>query len=1159
MALISPGVEVTVVDESFYVPGIPGAVPLVVVATSQNKTSGTGTGTAAGTLSTNANEIFLISSQRELTQTFGNPTFYSDASGTPIQGYELNEYGLQAAYSFLGIANRAFVIRANIDTAELSGTAGAPGGTPNDGFYWLDLASSSFGIKEWNKTSQTFTIKTPKMVTDTDFVTGTAPTTDFGSIGDYAIVATTPYNRLWYKTRSNTWVQVGSASSATKDGSWASSHPAVTGTVSNPTVVTGETCTINGSTVTLTGTTAAEFATDIKNEGIEGVSAEAVDGKLELYAIPVASGVDSSTVALAAIELEDTSGTPFADVGISTGTSNRLHAPNIFIGQHTEDHGFRTSDTAPKPTGSVFIQTTSPNGGADVVVKKYSETNGVFETQTCPMYKSQEQALQQLDKAGGGINLAPTDLFVQVNTTEHEWNDSSRDSGELIDFNVFKRNVGVGSVTEIISDKITTKTAAGFSNADTIRMAETILNTGATSNTAANLLNQKTVTIGGEDADDFVAAIAAAGFENVEAEYDSTSKRIKLRHNRGGQIYFSDSNGTPMADIGFGTSKANSYGGNSDLTTEKIENLYVAPAGDKDDYSTTFLDDGSSTADEASRSFGFVASNWKTVENAPDAGVTTFTAFQSTTEPTKDPVDGQLWYATSVDEIDILIHDGSSWTGYQNVTSDARGFNLSSTNPDGPILSATEPTLQDDGTALVDGDLWVDTSDLENYPKIYRYDSSQNDGQEFVLIDNTDQTSQDGVLFGDFRFHSSGSLDVVQKETLITDLLTSTYLDIDKPDPALYPKGMLGFNLRRSGYNVKEFKKKYFTRTNFASTTTYPSLPSETDAWVTKSGLQSNGSPFMGRKAQRAVIVEAMKSTVTATDELREEQREFNVLAAPGYPELITNLEELNGDRKETAFVLGDTPFRLEPTSTAITNYANNTAGAADNGEDGLVTTDSFTGVYYPSGLSTSLAGESIAVPPSHMMMRTIAFNDQVAFPWFAPAGIRRGAIDNASNVGFINSEGEFETQAVSEGIRDSMYSVNINPISFVTGSGLVCFGQKTRQLTASALDRVNVARLVAFVRLNLDKIARPFIFEPNDSLTRNEIKQAVESFMLELTAQRALTDFAVVCDESNNTAARIDRNELYVDIAIEPTKAVEFIFIPVRLKNTGEIAQQGI
>ena len=163
MALTSPGVEVSVVDESFYVPGIPGAVPLVVVATAQDKTSGTGSGTATGTLSTNANEIFLVSSQRELTQTFGDPTFYTDASGTPIQGYELNEYGLQAAYSFLGIANRTFVIRANINTSELTGSADAPGGTPDDGFYWLDLASTNWGIKEWSESTQSFTLSLQKL------------------------------------------------------------------------------------------------------------------------------------------------------------------------------------------------------------------------------------------------------------------------------------------------------------------------------------------------------------------------------------------------------------------------------------------------------------------------------------------------------------------------------------------------------------------------------------------------------------------------------------------------------------------------------------------------------------------------------------------------------------------------------------------------------------------------------------------------------------------------------------------------------------------------------------------------------------------------------------------------------------------------------------
>ena len=1150
MALTSPGVEVSVIDESFYVPGIPGAVPLVVVATAQDKTSGTGTGTAAGTLSTNANSIYLVSSQRELTQTFGTPTFYTDASGTPIQGYELNEYGLQAAYSFLGIANRAFVIRANVDLAQLEGSAGAPGGTPNDGFYWLDLTASSWGIKEWNESTQSFTVKTPIYITSTDDVTGNAPKATKGSQGDYAVVATNPYNRLYYKTRSNTWVQVGSASSATKDGSWSSAHPTVRGTVTNPTLTNSESVTINGNTVTSIGTTVATFASAINSAGIEGVAAAAVNGKLELYSIPVASGADSSTLAVAALELEDTSGTPFADCGISTGTSNRHNPPKVFVGQHTEDHGFRSTDTRPRPSGSVWIQTTEPNGGANIVVKKYSTTTGVFETVNAPVYKTQEQALQQLDRAGGGSNLTTNDVFVQVNTTEHEWDDSTRDSGELIDYVAFVRSRGAGASTEIVSNKISDKTAA-FTNGGTvtIRMAETILDIASTSPTGGGLLNQKTVSIGSSatDADDFVSAISAAGFENIEAEYDSTSKRITVRHTKGGQIYFTD-NDTVMSDLGFNNTYANTYGGNLNLSSEKIAHLFTAPAGDKDDFSTVISTAG----------YGHVASNWTPVENTPDSG-TTYTPIQSVNEPTKDPANDQYWYNTTVDEVDILIHNGSAWTGYQNVSSDARGFDLSATDPNGPQISATEPTTQSDGTALVDGDLWLDSSDLENYPKLYRYDSSQTSGQEWVLIDNTDQTSQDGILFADFRYHSDGTKDIISTETLITDLLTSTYTDVDAPDSALYPKGMLGFNLRRSGYNVKQFKSKYFTRTNFPSTTEYPTLPTETDAWVTASGLKANGAPYMGRKAQRNIIVEAMKSTVESTTELREEQREFNLLAAPGYPELITNLETLNADRKETAFVVGDTPFRLAPTSTEVTNWANNTAGAADNGEDGLVSSNSFTGVYYPSGFTTDLAGESIAVPPSHMMLRTIAFNDQVAFPWFAPAGVRRGAIDNASSVGYINAEGEFETTAVAEGLRDSLYSVNINPISFVTGSGLVAFGQKTRQLTASALDRINVARLVAFTRLQLDKIARPFIFEPNDALTRNEIKQAIESFLLELTSQRALFDFAVVCDETNNTPARIDRNELYVDVAIEPVKAVEFIFIPIRLKNTGEIAAQGL
>ena len=139
------------------------------------------------------------------------------------------------------------------------------------------------------------------------------------------------------------------------------------------------------------------------------------------------------------------------------------------------------------------------------------------------------------------------------------------------------------------------------------------------------------------------------------------------------------------------------------------------------------------------------------------------------------------------------------------------------------------------------------------------------------------------------------------------------------------------------------------------------------------------------------------------------------------------------------------------------------------------------------------------------------------------------------------------------------MHEVKINPITFFSGAGIVNFGNLTKTPSASALDRINVSRLAVYLRTQLDTIGKPFIFEPNDELTRNEIKQAVESFLLEVQGQRGLFDFAVVCDETNNTPSRIDRNELYVDIAIEPVKAVEFIFIPIRLKNTGEIDQLGL
>ena len=174
--LTSPGVEVSVINESFYVPSDAGTTPLFIVTSSQDKQNGAGDGTASGTQTANANTAYLISSQRELTETFGDPKFYTDASGNPLHGYELNEWGLQAAYSFLGVANRAFVLRANVNTGDLVGSANPPTARPTDGTYWFDLASSSYGLFEWSKTNQTFTAITPILITSTGDLVGSATT-----------------------------------------------------------------------------------------------------------------------------------------------------------------------------------------------------------------------------------------------------------------------------------------------------------------------------------------------------------------------------------------------------------------------------------------------------------------------------------------------------------------------------------------------------------------------------------------------------------------------------------------------------------------------------------------------------------------------------------------------------------------------------------------------------------------------------------------------------------------------------------------------------------------------------------------------------------------------------------------------------------------------
>jgi hypothetical protein len=551
---------------------------------------------------------------------------------------------------------------------------------------------------------------------------------------------------------------------------------------------------------------------------------------------------------------------------------------------------------------------------------------------------------------------------------------------------------------------------------------------------------------------------------------------------------------------------------------------------------------------------GIAPTQWK-------AQLTNFAYLEFTANegaPVSNPDNNTNWYYAVVDEADIMINTTDGWKGYRNVAFDDNGFPLPygsgtpDTDPNGPIVSASEPTEQSDGTALVYGDLWIDTSDLENYPIISRYQNVGGEDQ-WVLIDTSDQTSSNGIVFADARWSSNQNTinPVDDPIPTIQSLLVSDNLDLDAPESSLYPVGMMLFNTRRSGYNVKQYRTNYFNSLSFPDEI----LPTIKSTWVSASGLAPNGAAYMGRKAQRNMVVEAMRSTIDTNLSIRDEDNFFNLMAAPFYPELQTNMNVLNGDRGETAYILGDTPIDLPESATDIQAWA--TSVPAEGGP----ARNTYLGLFYPSGLANDLSGNTVAVPASHAMLRTFLRNDTIAYPWLAAAGTRRGLIDNLLGIGYVDrATGEFVNIKTRLGIRDVLYTNFINPLVFFTGNGLLNYGNKNSFTQsgvdgASALDRINVARLVAYIRRQLTVAARPFVFEPNDATTRKEISGVVESLMLDLVAKRGLYDYLVVCDESNNTPARIDRNELWIDVAIEPVKAAEFIYIPVRILNTGELS----
>jgi hypothetical protein len=1132
--LSSPGVSVEVSDESFYTSSAPGTVPLIFIATAANKLNSAKTGLAPGTVKTSKKygQVFKITSSKELTDTFGQPVFKTDASNTPVNAGEQNEYGLHAAYSYMGVSSAAYVVRADVDLDQLKPLSAEPAGVPANNTFWLNTIATHWGMAAWNSdplstaSGQKFSTITPTVITNTAhvdlFTSNYAPLQSFGSTGTYAISAVSSLISYWYKSSTaslgaGNWVLVGSPE-------WKGSIPTIQG---NNTVVGANTFSnsgadsdslqINGHAVT--GFTSLDtLVTAINAVGTitdAGIKAANVGSTLVIYS----TGEDVNLVNSTAATLET--------LGISIANATKYIAPLLTISSSTSVPTYKRKDAdnvdtvIGAPTGSLWIKSNSVNGGSNWVIQKYETASSTWITKSAPLYANGAAALHGIDSTGGGINIAGNSVYVKFNDSET--------AVPVATFKVYRRkDVSATSITSatITSDKIA-------SGSYTIDIQESVISSAMLS-TSEELVFEIPTFISNTTEAEKVTLIIDAIMQPINARLNTAvsavrvGNRITISHEHGGDIEFNDVNGLLLSLFSV-TATANFY--------------------------------HHASSQLAGNTTKYIATLWS--EHGATNDVSFITA--SNTVLTGGAVDGLLWYSANIDDVDIMVNHNKKWKAYRSVD---HGTGPARTDPKGPIVSASKPTTQQDGiTNLVDGDLWVDTSDLENYPALYKYINFE---KKWEKVDITDQVTEHGIVFADARWSTSGSASTPAAITALlggnlddfsqAELDAADFVDFDAPDPALYPNGMLLWNLRRSGYNVKKLHKDYVNtnalNVRFSSETMADYYPHR---WVSEAANLANGAGAFGRMAQRGVVVQALQALVNSNQQIREtEVREFNLIACPGYPELVGEMKILNYDNGITAFVIADTPARLTPDATSLENWGSNVAGAIEDNDKGLTTADPYLAFFYPWGLSSDNSGNNIVIPPSAMMLRTIALNDASSHLWFAPAGTSRGVINNATSVGYVNTSGEFVTVALNLGQRNTLAKVKVNPLTSIVGSGVVNMGQFTRSSVTSSLDRINVARLIVQLRRQFAKLVRPYLFQPNDSSTRNQIKYAAESMLIDLVGQRALYDFAVVCDTSNNTPTRIDNGEVYLDVAIEPTKAVEFIYIPLRLLNTGEVKTLG-
>ena len=1026
--------HIEIIDESSYGAGSSTIIPLYVFATEQDKVVNEDTGEiAVGTTKAVANEVVILTSRKDVTDTYGIPQF-TTVDGTVQQGDELNEVGLYGLYDALGNSSLAYAIRADIDLKQLKATTEEPRGKVANQTLWFDLAETSYGLFRANGNSRPAVawdrIETVLIPSETQLDENHKPQATFGNNGDIAVVAYKNEQKV-YENIASEWFLIGSEE-------WKAQFPSNARGSAGGTYSTNAKITINGTEVTLTGTFSgskvADAVEDINNAGIENVVARDENGVLVVE--------DSKSVLVMtqdSAKALETLGFEVVDGQAVVNTVSVFH----------KTHSQVPSGLA---QGSIWVKTTEPNYGAKYLMKQYNASTDSWKSVVLPMYGS----LIDAEKS-----LGPT---LNANTIIVKYDDETKAVTKLLQYGSqgLKVTGNVAKPTITNGQSITIRTLVGTEvKSYTIKAFTT------------------TVEL-------FAKAINNAKIPTLVADV-TTEGCLRIVSSTGNTIEFQNvGEGTILEQVGISAGEAGKWS----------EPNYTADA----------------------------------YELTSDANV------------------GTMWFNDALD-VDIMVNDGSKWVGYKNMYECAEIFKTSE-----------EPKAHEDGTALVENDLWLNTAGVE-YPELYRY----YDGA-WELVDNTDQTTPLGIVFADARENAGPSYEGsthVAFSTKYEDLMLSDYVDPNCPNPLTYAAGIMLFNTMYSTNNVKEYTNEYENAVKSYGVTykvgesvefATPGSASnpKTTRWSTVSGNAENGAGLFGRKAQRKMVVKALAEAIVSNEDIRSQEYDFFYACCPGYPELDNELVALNADKKEMFYIVTDTPARLAPKANDIVAWGSNKNNASSHGEDGRVIRSAYMTRQYPSmGLTSNVDGAEVAVPSSIAKMKNLLTLPRGMFA----AGTQYGQVKNLASVGYINAEEEYAPVTVRDGLGEVIVAQSMNPIMPQRNTGLLFWGENTENSYTSSLSDEHAILTILRLKRELDEACLPFFFKPNTDALRKDFDATLRSILNDYVGRDELYDYVLVTDRSVNTNERIERKELWAEIAIEIVKGVEQIYIPVRIVKTGSLS----